>query len=722
MNIKKWILPAFASLTLFSGVKADEGMWVLPLLKQQNAEMMKERGLNLEIMDVYNPDSTSLKDAVVQFGRGCTGEIISPDGLVLTNHHCGYGYIQNHSSVENDYLTDGFWASDRSKELPNEGLTVTFIDKIDDVTDYVQAALEADTAKTTLSFLSPSYLNNLAVKKITREFLDANPGIEVEIKPFYNGNKYYMFTKKIYSDVRLVGTPPSAVGKFGADTDNWMWPRHTGDFSIFRIYADKDGNPAPYSADNTPLKVKKFFNISLKGVQENDYAMVMGFPGRTNHFYTPAEVIERRDLENDVRVKVRDIRQNIMLDAMLNNPKTRIQYASKYASSTNSYKSSKGMNKMINMQNLVGQKEAEQNTLIQYANANNKPEYLAGVDSINAIIARRGSLTFRRMMLQETFFTGIEFTNIPSNTALLEVALEDKDTKAIHDEMANLKIAFEKWNNKDYDSALDRKIAKALIRYYKEQIPADARPSFFRVIDKEYKGNEDAYVEAIFVNSIYGSKENFDKFASKPSLKKLQNDPLILFAKSVREERQNVDRLLQETDENMALAQKAYVKGLIEVNGEKPMYPDANLTLRLTYGNVKGLNASDAVNYDYYTTMDGIMEKEDPNNWEFVVPTRLKELYNNNDFGPYSMPNGKMPVCFIANTHTTGGNSGSPVIDADGNLIGTGFDRNWEGISGDIQYQPRYQRTLCVDIRYTLFIIEKYAGASHLIEEMNIIR
>ncbi len=722
MNIKKWMMPALASIALFSSAKADEGMWVLPLLKQQNAEMMKERGLNLEIMDIYNPDSTSLKDAVVQFGRGCTGEIISPEGLVLTNHHCGYGYIQNHSSIEHDYLTEGFWAMDKSQELPNDGLTVTFIDRIDDVTDYVIQALEADTAKTEMSFLSPSYLNNLAVKKVTQAFLDANPGTEVEIKPFYNGNKYYMFTKKIYSDIRLVGAPPSSIGKFGADTDNWMWPRHTGDFSLFRIYADKDGNPAPYSAENTPLKVKKFFNISLKGVQEDDFAMVMGFPGRTNHFYTPAEVTERRDLENDVRVKVRDIRQNIMLDAMLNNPQTRIQYSSKYASSTNSYKSSKGMNKMINMQNLVGQKQAEQNALIDYAKANNKPEYIAAIDTIQAIIDRRGALTFRRMMLQEVFFTGIEFTNVPTNVAMLETALEDKNQTEINQQLTKLRASYEKWANKDYDPALDRKIAKALIKYFKQEVPADKLPSFYAVIDKEYKGNIDAYVDAMFANSIYGSNANFEKFASKPSLKKLQNDPLILFAKSIREERQTVNNLLSDTDQNMALAQRAYVKGLIELNGDQPMYPDANLTLRLTYGNIKSLNASDAINYDYYTTMDGIIEKEDPNNWEFVVPAKLKELYQTGDFGSYALENGKMPVCFIANTHTTGGNSGSHVIDADGNLIGTGFDRNWEGISGDIQYQPRYQRTLSVDIRYTLFIIEKFAGATNLIEEMNIIR
>ncbi|MEG1616490.1 MAG: S46 family peptidase [Bacteroidales bacterium] len=721
MRVKKLILPLFAAAFL-SEAKADEGMWLLPLLNQQNAGMMKERGLEMDVTDIYNPDSISLKDAVVQFGRGCTGEVISPEGLVLTNHHCGYGYIQNHSSLEHDYLENGFWAANRQEELPNDGLTVTFIDAIDDVTAYVQDALANDKNKGELDFLSPAYLNKLAVEKKTRRFLDENPGIEVEIKPFYGGNKYYMFTKKVYSDIRLVGTPPSAVGKFGADTDNWMWPRHTGDFSIFRIYADKEGKPAPYSKENEPLKVKKYFNISLKGIQADDFAMVMGFPGRTNHFYTPAEVVERRDLENDVRVKVRDIRQNIMLDAMLKNPATKIRYASKYASSTNSYKSSKGMNRMIGMQDLVGLKEQEQAALLSYARTNNKPEYISAVDSIQKIVAERANLKFRRMMLQETFFTGIEFTSVPTNTASLELALEKKDKAAIIQESEKLQNSFNNWADKNYEAELDQKIAIALIKYYQEQVPAQERPAIFTVIDKSYKGDAAAFITDAFSTSIYGSAANFERFKAKPTLKKLTGDPLILFAKSIREERAQLDKALKTMDENFAIAHKSYVKGLMEINGDNPMYPDANLTLRLTYGNVKSLNAADAVTYDYYTSMDGIMEKEDASNWEFVVPEKLKTLYHAKDFGDYAMNNGKMPVCFVANTHTTGGNSGSPVINASGELIGTGFDRNWEGISGDIQYQPRFQRTLCVDIRYTLFIIEKYAGAKHLIEEMTIIR
>lgn len=700
-------------------VAADEGMWVLPLLEKQNAQLMKERGLELEIRDIYHPDSTSLKDAVVQFGSGCTGEVISPEGLVLTNHHCGYGQIQNHSSIEKDLLTNGFWAMSRAEELPNEGLKVTFIDRIEDVTEYVLTALANDSTKDELSFLSPAYLNRLAEERITLAYLEENAGVEVEIKPFYNGNQYYMFTKLVYSDVRLVGAPPSSIGKFGADTDNWIWPRHTGDFALFRIYADKDGKPAPYSPDNQPLNVKRYFSISKKGIEENDFAMIMGFPGRTNHFYTPAEVVERRDLENEVRVKVREIRQNIMLDAMLNDPTIRIQYASKYASSTNSYKSAKGMNKMIDLQNLVGLKQAEQDALSAYAHKHNKPAYQAAIEAIQQIVAERSALKFNRSMLQEVFFIGIEFTNVPTQTALLELALEQKDKAAIALEMERLEIAYNAWANKNYNSGLDQKIAHALMHYYTEEVKA--KPSIFALIERNYANNFKAYTEYALKQSIFGSTENFTKFKQKPSLKVLQNDPLVSFAKSIKEERQALDNELREMDERFAIATREYVKGLLEMNGDAPSYPDANLTLRLTYGNVKPLPAADAVSYDFVTTMDGIMEKEDPNNWEFVVPEKLKTLYKTGDFGGYQMPNGKMPVCFIANTHTTGGNSGSPVLNAKGELIGTGFDRNWQGISGDVAYQPRYQRTLSVDIRYTLFIIEQFAGAKHLIEEMHIV-
>lgn len=362
---KAWIFLAawFVSLP----VVADEGMWLLPLLKQQKFPEMKAMGLRLEAYDIYSPDSPALKDAVVQFGSGCTGEMISADGLLITNHHCGYSQIQNHSTLEHDYLTNGFWAMTRQQELPNPGLTVTFIDKIDDVTDYVKEALKTDTDPNSMNFLSPRYLNALAKEKIGERFLQDHPGTEVEIKAFYGGNKYYMFTKKIYSDVRLVGAPPSSVGKFGADTDNWMWPRHTGDFSLFRVYADAQGNPAPYAPENIPLRPKHYLKISLKGVQENDFAMILGFPGRTNKYYTSWEVAERRDIDNAVRINIRNLRQQVMLEAMLSDPQIRIQYANKYAGSTNAYKNAIGSNWAINKRDFEAVKRAEQEKLNAWA-------------------------------------------------------------------------------------------------------------------------------------------------------------------------------------------------------------------------------------------------------------------------------------------------------------------------------------------------------------------
>lgn len=711
----------FFSSSFFS-TKADEGMWVLPLLNQQNISQMKGLGLDICAEDIYHPDSTSLKDAVVIFGRGCTGEVISPNGLILTNHHCGYSYIQQHSSVDNDLLTNGFWAKNREEELPNPGLTVTFIDKIEDVTAYVQNEIKKDTSKQELNYLSASYLNNLAEKRIGKDFLKKHPGIEVTIKPFYGGNQYYMFTQKVYSDVRMVAAPPSSIGKFGADTDNWMWPRHTGDFSIFRVYADSTGNPAPYSEKNIPLRPKKYFNLSTQGIQENDFVMLMGFPGRTNHYYTPAEVIERRDIENSIRVEVRDLRQQLMLEEMLKDPKIRIQYSGKYANSTNSYKSSKGMNKMINQQQLVTLKEKEQQQLLEWSKQNDKPEYKQAAEDIATIVNNRANLKKRMQYLNEALFIGIEFSRVPTHQSLIE-KMKKSGKKIFPDSaMQTINKGYSNFRNKDYAPEVDKKIAKALLKLYAEKISPEKRPTFFKTIDKKYNGNIDRYVDELFEKSIYGNPSQYEKFKKHPSVKVLEQDCMIAFARSIRDEAKNISKALKQDEIKIANAQRTYIKGILEMNGDKPNYPDANFTIRLTYGNVSPLNPADGISCRYYTTLDGVMEKEDPDNWEFVVSPRLKELYKKKDFGNYSRTDGSMPVNFIANTHTTGGNSGSPVMNSKGELVGIGFDRNWEGITGDIQYQKTYQRTICTDIRYILFIIDKYANASHLIEELNIIR
>ena len=718
--MKKILLSVLAAALSLPAV-ADEGMWLLPLLQQQKFPEMQALGLKLQDYDIYSPDSASLKDAVVIFGGGCTGEIVSPDGLLLTNHHCGYGQIQQHSTLEHDYLTDGFWATTREQELPNPGLTVTFIDKIEDVTDYVKKELEKDTDPQSMNFLSPKYLNGLAKAKVGEKFLQDNPGTEVEIKAFYGGNVYYMFTKKIYSDIRLVGAPPSSVGKFGADTDNWMWPRHTGDFSVFRVYADANGNPAEYSESNVPLRPKRWFKISVKGVEEDDYAMMMGFPGRTNKYYTSWEVAERRDIDNTVRINISNLRQEVMLDEMLKDPSVRIQYASKYAGSTNAYKNAIGSNWAIKKRNFEQVKKEEQDRLIAWAQKNNESSYPEALSTLEQIVSDRKDLRFRSWMLDEAILRGIEFAKVPTEVQSVSDALRGKDRNEQQKQIRLLDMAYHRFADKDYAPEVDKKIAKVMLKEYRRLVPAKSQPAYFSLIDKKFKGDVDRFVDYLFDKSIYGSEENFDKFKTRPSVKALEQDPMILFAKSVQEEKANLNAALADFDSGYALAHKEYVKGLLAMYQDKANFPDANFSLRLTYGQVKGYRPKDAVYYNCQTTLDGVMEKEDSTNWEFVVPSRLKALYEAKDFGRYQMPDGRMPVAFSATTHTTGGNSGSPVLNANGELIGINFDRNWEGVGGDIQYLPDYQRSIIVDIRYVLFLIDKYAGAGYLLEEMDLV-
>jgi hypothetical protein len=721
ISMKKSILTVL--ITVFSlPLMADEGMWILPLLKRQKFADMQALGLKLQDYDIYSPDSSSLKDAVIIFGGGCTGVVVSPEGLLLTNHHCGYSQIQQHSSLEHDYLADGFWAMNREQELPNPGLKVAFIDKIEDVTDYVKAELAKENDPNSLHFLSPTYLTKLARAKAGEPFLQHNPGTEVEIRAFYGGNQYYMFTRKVYADVRFVGAPPSSIGKFGADTDNWMWPRHTGDFSVFRIYADANGNPAEYSETNVPLRPKRWLNISLKGVQENDFVMMMGFPGRTNTYYTSWEVAERRDIDNAARIDIRSLRQQTMLEEMLKDPAVRIQYAGKYASSTNAHKNAIGSNWAINKHNLEQVKKREQDKLIEWASKNNKPEeYREALLMLEHIIADRKDLRFRSWMLDEAIIRGIEFTRIPTETDSVIAALNGKNKAEQQSMIRLLELAYHRFANKDYAPEVDKKIAKVMLKAYREIIPAKWRPDYLSVIDKKFKGDIDRFVDYLFDTSIFGGDANFNIFVGRPSVKALQEDPMIRFATSIQNEKKRLTEALMEFDADYSFAHRDYVKGLLEMYGDKANFPDANSSLRLTYGQIKGYNPRDAVSYECQTTLDGVMEKEDGDNWEFVVPDKLKELYDANDFGRYGTPAGKMPVAFAANTHSTGGNSGSPVLNNNGELTGLNFDRNWEGVGGDIQYLPDYQRSIIVDIRYVLFIIDKYAGANYLLDEMSLI-
>ena len=719
-SLKKLALSMVAACLTLPAM-ADEGMWLLPLLKQQKYADLQALGLRLTADEVYNANGPSLKDVVVRFGGGCTGEIVSKDGLVLTNHHCGYSSIQRHSTLEHDYLTDGFWAMSRAEELPNPGLTVAFIDRIDDVTDYVLADWAKKGDPNSMGFLDAKYLNELARKKAGESYLKKHPGIEVEIKAFYGGNVYYMFTKKVYSDVRLVGAPPSSIGKFGADTDNWIWPRHPGDFSLFRVYADANGEPAPYSADNVPLRPKRWLTLSTKGVQENDFAMIMGFPGRTNKYYTSWEVAERRDIDNRVRIAMRETRQQAMLEEMLADPQVRIQYASKYSSSTNAYKNAIGSSWAIGKRNFEQVKAGEQNKLIAWEKQRGGDTYANALKQIEQMVEARKELRFRSWMLDEALMRGIECSRVPTNIDALCQALDGgKNKKELPALMDKLQKDYKAFANKDYAVAVDRKVAKVMLKAYRKWMDNIPQPAYLSEIDQQFKGDVDAFVDNLFDRSIFGSDTQFDRFRQQPTAEALRNDPMIRFASSIKAEKKSVDKELNSFDTGYALAHRTYVKGLLEMYGDRANFPDANSTLRLAYGQVKGYSPKDADYYGYQTTLDGVMEKEDPNNWEFVVADRLKELYEAKDFGRYQTKEGKMPVAFCATTHTTGGNSGSPVMDADGALIGINFDRNWEGVGGDIQYLPDYQRSIIVDVRYVLFLIDKFAGAGYLLDEMDL--
>ena len=717
----KKILLITAAFMYFMGSYAHEGMWMLPDLKEQNAAAMYELGLETPIDQVYNPDGISIKDAVVHFGGGCTGEVISAEGLILTNHHCGYSYIQQHSSVKHDYLTDGFWAMTREQELPCKDLTVTFIDKILDVTAFVQDRLKKDEDPEGLNYLSPKYLATVATKFAEENKIEQTPATVLELKAFYGGNKYYLFVKTVYKDIRMVGAPPSSIGKFGADTDNWMWPRHTGDFSMFRVYADKDGKSAEYSANNIPLKVKKHLTLNISGVKEGDFTMTMGFPGNNWRYMISDEVEERMQTTNFARDTIRGVRQTVMMEEMQKDPAVRIQYASKYASSANYWKNAIGMNEGLVRLKVLDTKKEQQEKLLAYGKAHNDDSYQKAFNQIRDIVAQRRDAMYHQQIITEDLSRGIEFAKVPSTAGLLN-ALRSKDQKKINSEKEALVKAADNYFNKDYSPEVDRKVSKEMLKVYAALIPEGKRISIFNVIADRFKGNSSAFVDACFNHSIFGSKENFDKFIKKPSINTIDKDWMVLYSISVVNGLAQTTTEMQDINKTYSVAHKTWVKGMMEMRKSEGLaiYPDANSTLRLTYGQVLSYEPADGAVYNYYTTLKGVMQKEDPSNWEFVVPAKLKELYNNKDFGHYAMKNGEMPICFITNTDNTGGNSGSPVFNGKGELIGTAFDRNYEGLTGDIAFRPSSQRAAVVDIRYILFIIDKFAEASHLVKEMTI--
>ena len=714
----KKIVSIITALTVFAGSTfADEGMWLLPLLEKMNGKAMKEMGCELTPKQIYDINNTSLKDAIVQFGGGCTGEIVSSEGLLLTNHHCGYSNIQKLSSVEHDYLKDGYWAMNRNEELPCEGLTVTFLEYMQDITGILEKAEKKarkqfkDDDEKVLEVISEK------IDALVKEAEANNPHCNVEVQSFYNDNVYYLIVYKVYTDVRFVGAPPSSIGKFGADTDNWMWPRHTGDFSMFRVYADKDNNPADYSPENVPLKAKNHLKISLAGVQEGDYTMIMGYPGRTTRFQTSPELKSQIE-QNDIRIAARTIRQDVMLEDMLADPKVKIQYASKYSGSSNGWKKWQGMKLAFDKLDIIGRAEQEEAAFTEWVNASKKRKEKYGTalqDLANGIEAGRdANNAFTKAF--ETVYK-IELTNF----ALTLNLLANRGIRSGQDTVEALKSAYEAIAGQygDYSASTDRKVAKALLKHYRDI----AEPAnYLKNLPEDFADmNIDSFVDGLFNESVFTSAESLKAAIDEKGMDVL-NDPAVKVGMSIYNECLQAQMLTMKSAQDLGKARQVYTAGLLEWKKGEPSYPDANFTMRYTYGKVGGYSPKDAVVYKHYTTLDGVMEKEDPDNWEFVVPEKLKELWKNKDYGQYGTAEGEMVTCFLSNNDITGGNSGSPIMNARGELIGLAFDGNWESMSSDVMFEPDLQRCINVDIRYVLFIVDKFGGAGWLIDEMDIVK
>lgn len=711
--MKKFIYSILA-LVLLAPARADEGKWLPLLLKDQNYNEMVRLGLKLTPEQLYDINNSSLKDAIVRLGRGfCTGEIISAEGLMLTNHHCGYNVIQEKSSVEHDYLTNGFWAMKQSDELP-AGFSVSFLVRIEDVSAKMIVGLTDE--------MTEVQRNEVIEKnaKALRDSITKGKEYDADVKSMFNGNAFYMFVYQIFDDVRLVGAPPSSVGKYGGDTDNWMWPRHTGDFTLFRVYANKDNKPAAYSTENVPYKPKHHLPVSLKGVEKGDYAMIYGYPGSTDRFLTSHGVKLAVEKEQPARVKIRRTKLDLYEEGQATSDAVRIQYAAKHASVSNYWKYFIGQTKGLKRLNVYEQKKAEEDAFMTWVNADpsRKTQYVNVMDLYDQGYVQREAIELPMTYFQEAIM-GTEILSFSWRFSRLEAALKGGDQKAITAAVDALRKGTDPFY-KNYYSPIDQKVCAEMLKYYYNDIPANNHPEYFAKMVKKYKGDFDKLSAAIFKKSIFDNPELVKKFLDKPSAKVFKKDPAYLMISAFIEFYRN-SLLTQNAliDEKIEKAARLYVKGLMEMNPTKKYAPDANSTMRVTYGQVLDYVPADAVFYKHYTTLNGVIEKYVPGDDEFDLPVKFLELAKKKDFGQYAQ-DGELRVCFLSNNDITGGNSGSPVINGNGELIGLAFDGNWEAMSGDIAFEPDLQRTISVDVRYVLWIIDKYAGATHLINEMTL--
>lgn len=698
--------------------RAGEGMW-LPLLLKQNEAEMQRMGMKMSAEDIYSVNKGSLKDAIVRFGGGCTGSVISSGGLVLTNHHCGYGQIQYHSTLEHNYLEDGFRASNLSEELPNPGLTVTFIVRMEDVTARALNGVTESMGERERQSAIDRNINAIS-EAASRESWQ-----EASVRPFYQGNAYYLFITETYRDIRLVLAPPGAVGKFGADTDNWVWPRHTGDFAIFRIYADKNNRPAAYAADNVPFKPKHFLPISMDGVSTGDFTMVFGFPGRTTQYLPAAAVAQTVDVLNPIRISMRDRSLAVIDQAMRSDPKIKIQYASKQSSIANSWKKWIGENQGLKIANGVAKKQTLEQEFLKRVNA--KPQWKLSygnlLPNLETLYRDIEPYAVSREYINEMAGVNVELMRFANSLRQFVTVYDNNGLEALQQRKAQMKAVFESFY-KNYQPEVDQKVFASLIQLYFSKLPVD-HLSPFAIEQMNYAGkNAEEFARIVFLKSELTKPGNWAELAEQDPakvVKMIKEDYAYLLTRNILETAEaKVFRPYNEINDKISLAQRVYMKALMEVFPERRFYPDANSTLRVTYGKVEGYQPRDGIFYQHYTYLDGVMEKYKPGDYEFDVPEKLRKLYDAKDYGPYG-DNGRLPVCFLGSNHTTGGNSGSPAIDAYGNLIGLNFDRVWEGTMSDILYSPDICRNIMVDIRYVLFMVDKYAEASHLLKEMKLV-
>jgi hypothetical protein len=697
--------------TLVDTREIQGGMWIPSLLEGVNEQEMQQLGSKMTAKDIYDVNNSSLKDAIVHFNGGCTSEIISPNGLLLTNHHCGYGAIQSHSSIENDYLKDGFWAKNYEEELSNPNMTVTFIKRIDDVTsDVFMGVTDAMDEASKMKFI------NQNIEKVTKA-AQKEDWQKANVKSFYNGNQYILFITEVYNDVRLVGAPPSLIGKYGADTDNWMWPRHTGDFSMFRIYADASNRPAEYSIDNVPYKPNHYLPVSLDGVEEGDFTLVFGFPGSTNEYLPAVGIAQIVNVLNPAKIEIRDNALKIVDSYMRKDADIKIKYASKYASTANYWKKWIGENQGIEKSNAIAQKRELEQEFSKIVNEKDLVGYQTLLLDFETLYKEIESVSLARDYWMEVAYRNVELLSVTFRAYQIEQAFLKGGEQSFVGARESVLERFEGMF-KNYSAEVDKPVFKKLVSLYAEKAPKEYLPLNMLNVDFTALTND------IYANSklttIEGTKELLSGSAEEV-IKKLNEDKAYVFGKELHTIfYTKMEPKFQELNLQLTAVQKQYMKGLMEVFPSKRFFPDANSTLRVTYGQVRGYEPRDGVYYETTTYLDGVMEKYVPGDYEFDVPQKLIDLYKKKDYGQYA-ENGKMPVNFIGTNHTTGGNSGSPAIDAHGNLIGLNFDRVWEGTMSDMNYDPAICRNIMVDIRYVLFIIDKYAGAQNLINEMTLV-